>query len=140
MTGKGKSFHWDPDPRDRAYMRHAATGDLGWLVRRSGEDHVKYDRAGVDQTVRVTRDASGAPVNWLPVSAPAPLNTFQVAMLAYEVNRMLDRFLGNVNNRKAWIDIDEDKRRDWLEFGPNSPGIRDDMNRAIMKVGEKYTK
>lgn len=137
---RGKAYHYEPDPRDRQYMRHAQSGDLGWLVRRGGEDHVRYDRVGVDQTVKVTRDVRGVPNNWTPVAPPAPLNTFQVAMIAYEANRLLDRYLGNVNNKKAWIDIDEDKRRDWLEWGPNSPGIRDDLYKAILKVGEKYTK
>lgn len=139
MIEKGKSYHWDPVPGDRAYYRHRATGDLGWLVRRNGEDHVKYDRAGVDQTTRVKRDGAGEPVEWAPVAPPAPVNTFQMAALAYEVNRMLDRYLGQVSPKKAWIDISEEARRDWLERGPEMKGIRNDMYNAIMKVGEKYT-
>jgi hypothetical protein len=136
---RGKSYHFDPLPTDRRYMRHRATGDLGWLVRRQGEDHVKYDRGGVDQTVVAKRDAKGEFTEWSDVAAPAPVNTFQIAMVAYEVNRMLDRYLGNVSPKKPWIDLDEDKRHAWLNDGPQMPGIRNEMYEAIMAVGEKYT-
>lgn len=131
----------DPKPEERQYARHAQTGDLGWIVKRDGKDMMKYDRPGQDLVVPFMRNGDGEPIGWKLEGKPAPMTPFQVSMVAYAADRELDRFLGNVRRPKAWIDLHEDRRREWASDGPgDATGPRQELFEGIMKALEPYTR
>jgi hypothetical protein len=133
--------NWDPPKNQREFVRHRLTGDLGWLVRRDGREHVKYDRPDHDQTVPVRRDDKGNFLDWVREKEPAPLTSYQVAIVAYEADRALDRYLGNLRRPKAWIDMSEDDRRRWANDGPkDESGPRRKVFDAIAEALEPFTK
>ena len=131
---------WDPKESQREFYRHRLTGDLGWLVRRENREAIKYDRPDHDQWVPVRRDNLGAIIDWVAESPPAPLTLHQAAIIAYEADRALDRFLGNVRKSKAWIDMGEDFRRKWVTDGPpEKGGVRRLLFDAIVEALDPFT-
>jgi hypothetical protein len=134
------SENWDPPKAQREYVRHAMNGDLGWIVRRDNREHVRYDRGEHDQTVLLRRDAKGELIDWVREKEPAPLTGYQVAIVAYEANRALDRYLGAVNKPKVWIELSEEERRTWAAKGPRESGPRKKLYDAIMAALEPLTR
>lgn len=132
---------FDPEKRNRNYYRHEMTGDLGWVVRRDHREHMKYDRgADTDLTVAIRRDDKGAVVGWVPEKEPAPLTRFQAAVVAHAADRELFRFTGQPGKAKAWIDLSEEKRRDWIQSGPKEEGtMRQEVYDAVMEALDAYT-
>lgn len=134
------SDNWDPAKEKREYVRHNQTGDLGWLVRREGRDCIRYDRPEYDQTVPFRRNEKGEIVDWTHELEPALFTPYQSAIVAYAADREMDRFLGNVRRPKAWIDLSEEKRRDWAEKGPKDEGPRQKVFDAIQEALDPYTR
>lgn len=132
---------WDPDKDKREYYRHALTGDLAWLVKRGGREHMKMDRPDFDHTVAVYRDDAGNIKGWVPEKEPAPLLSQQAAIIAFEADRALGRYTGDRSKAKSWIDLREEDRRKWIEDGPTCPpGPRRDLYRAIVKALGPHTR
>lgn len=105
---------WDPKPTERAYYRHALTGDLGWLVRREGVEHIRLDRPMTDQVVKYQAE------EWKLDMAPVPLTLAQVAQVAFEAHKKLMYFTGNMDEaRWSWgKDLTEEERLTFMKEGP----------------------
>lgn len=119
--------HWDPEPGRRVYVRSMESGDLGWIVRRGGEDKVRLDRPNQE----IIREMNA---NWAFQHDHRPVSTAQIVqMIAYEADRGLLRLLGDHSkSRKNWGDLTDKQRVAWIEQGPSNPPIRRILYRTIM--------
>jgi len=123
-----KPDNWDPEISERSYFRDA-TGNLGWLVRRDGADHMKLDRAGVDQT-RPYR-----PAEWKEEFRPYPMTEAQIGMVCFAADKEMRRFLGLVNKHpNDWAALSESQRSDWIHTGPETPTHRAILWQAIQNA------
>ena len=106
----------DPLPSERVYYRHVTTGELGYLVRRQGQEVVRYDRPAVDMT-------DDRLSNWRRDEDHRPLNANQVAQIAHAADLKLCFFLG-IHGLKEWRDLSDQQRISFLHDGPkdSSPG------------------
>lgn len=121
----------DPSPDRRVYYTHAQTGDRGYLVKRYGSDHIKYDRVGPDQTIPFR------PQDWREDVARRPLQEHEMAQIAYEADRRLCRALGKVREaNRQWIDLPDAERIRFVQSGPAVPraDLRMWLYRAIITV------
>jgi hypothetical protein len=109
---------WDPPIADRMYYRDN-TGNLGWMVKRDGVDHIKLDREGVDQT-RPFRASE-----WKEEFRPYPITEAQIAMVRFQADKELRRFIGLANKYpNDWAGLTESQRSAWVHNGPTKPPIR----------------
>lgn len=108
----------DPKPHERMYYRHTSTGDRGWLVRREGRDMIRMDR-GAHEELREFK-----PTIWVRDNETRPLTVWSVAQVAFAADRQLCRAIGlHELAKKAWLDLSENKRREWMETGPKGPEL-----------------
>lgn len=121
--------NFDPLPKDRQWVRHAQTGDRGYLVLRGGEMVVRYDRGASEITVPYnTRD-------WDQEEAEPPVSELQVAMVCYEADIPLCRVLGLRGERpKSWLSMTDRERLVWKNEGPTNHPKRMQLWEAIRKV------
>jgi len=127
--------NYDPPPEQRELVRSARTGELGWLVRRSGSSMVKLDRPNQDIEIRYVAG------DWLPEVPQRPLARQQLARVAFEADRELCRSLGAyAHGMRTWQRMDEHQRKVWAEKGPDSPPARVTLYKAIMSGLEPYTR
>lgn len=134
--------NWDPLPAQREFYRHRLTGDLGWLVRREGREHIRYDRGpAFELTIAVRRDDKGAVIDWNQEKAPAPLNDYHLGMIAWQADCELQRHLGEIGRIKQWRDLRQEDRVKWIQEGPQdgSP-MRREVYQAIKSALEPFTK
>lgn len=122
-----KGSNWDPPAHERSYFRHSSSGDLGWMVRRDGEDHIKYDRPMQDLTKPYRQG------EWKPENRPYPLTVTQMAMVAFEADKRLCFFLGLQSKTKMdWQALTDRERDMWVNGGPEVPERRAILYNAIM--------
>jgi hypothetical protein len=118
---------WDPPAHERQYFRNASSGDLGWLVRRDGQDCIKRDIASNDTFVPYREG------QWRPEFRPYPLTTTQMAMVAFCADKELCRFLGLQSKSKMdWAALTDSERSQWINEGPNNPDRRAVLYQSIM--------
>lgn len=125
----------DPTPDRRIYYRHARTGDRGFLVRRQGTDHIRYDRGDQHQTVPFRPD------EWTEDVATRRLHDHEMAQIAYAADRRLCRALGLAREAgKEWIDLPEKERIRYVSEGPRAPkgSLRWRLFQTITEVLKRY--
>ena len=114
---------------EKVYYRSNVTGIRGWLVEGNDGPRIRLDQLD-PETVRFTNE-------WQPETIRPPLNRMQASRIAWAADRELARWLGEpVDNRKDWITIDDDKRIDFAERGPNAGAQRRRVWKAIMEALE----
>lgn len=117
---------WDPKPDERTYYRSGQDGQRAYLVKRGGKDMLRLDRP-MEELLR-SLDAS-----WQPDHRAYAFTEYQVAQVAHEAHRSLCRLLGKYQDaEKDWLSLKEQDRIKWMEVGPESGDIRDDLYDAIM--------
>jgi hypothetical protein len=126
---------FDPRPEQRELVRSASTGELGWLVRRSGESMVRLDRPNQEILKRYVAG------EWLPEVPQRPLARQQLARVAFEADRELCRSLGAYAHAlRTWSRMDDHQRKVWAEKGPDSPAARVTLYKSIMAGMDSYTR
>jgi hypothetical protein len=129
-----KEDHWDPAPHERSYYRHVTTGDLGWMVRREGKDHIKLDRPAQD-LVKLFR-----PEEWIVEQEYRTLTRQQFAQIAFEADKKLCHFLGEHDlARRQWLELHERVRIAWVNMGPGH-GLRAKLYAAIMATLQEHAR
>lgn len=119
--------HWDPSPEERAYYRHASTGDRGYLVRREGQDFIRYDLGPIRERVEPFN-----PSLWKSDHDRRPLTLFQAASVSWAADQMLSRFLGDYEARKDWQALSDRERAQWMGKAPEGR-IRAKLYQAVME-------
>lgn len=128
----------DPTPDQRRYVRHALTGDRGYLVWRDGELKVRLDRP---QEVVLARTSE-----WHDDDDVSMFTLHQVARIAYAADRQLLTSLGQHKDaRQEWLDMKEATRIAWVEKGPSSEKgvvhpLRPILWKAVMEVLRGFAK
>lgn len=108
MTGD-----WDPREHERKYVRHTTTGDLGYLVRRDGEDKVRLDR-GPNEVIIDFR-----PNDWKEETTHYPMSRAQLAQVAFEADKKLCLYLGfHRLAKRNWLNLSEEDRIEFVKNGP----------------------
>ena len=127
--------NWDPTPQERVWYRDATSGQLGWMVRRDGEDKIRLDRPLEEICLKYIPGA------WKAQTEHRPLNPAEVAQVAFAADCRLSRAIGIVeNSKKEWQSLDDDQRIAWMSTGPTKDPLRAELFRAITGALEKYTK
>lgn len=121
----------DPTPDRRTYYKNVATGDRGYMVRRHGADHIKYDRPGSDQTRLFNAD------EWTLEQQSRQIPAHEIAQVAFAADRRLCRLLGKLQeSRREWLDLDNEERVRWVKEGPRVPAdsMRSRVWRAVVNA------
>lgn len=117
----------DPTPDRRVYYRNVSTGDRGYMVKRHGADHIRFDRPGSDQTRLFKAD------EWTLEAQSRQLPAHEVAQVAFQADRQLCKVLGKLQeSRKGWIDLDNEERVRWVKEGPKVPA--DSMRARVWRA------
>lgn len=126
---------WNPPKGHEELVRNTRTGELGWLVRRSGQSMVRLDRPNQEILHRYVES------DWLPEVPRRPLARAHLARVALEADRELCRALGNHDGAlRTWQRMDEYARKKWVEKGPAGNSARMALYAAIMGALEPYTR
>lgn len=113
VTPKGNT---DPTPDRRSYYKNVATGDRGYLVKRHGADHMKYDQPGHDRTIPFKSD------DWTIEQQSRQLPAHEVAQVAYAADQRLCRTLGKQREAQVeWLTLQNEERLRWVKEGPKAP-------------------
>lgn len=121
---------WDPKPSERVYYRDARSGDLGWMVRRQGQDMILLDRPN-QELLRLYR-----PTDFVKDVSKRDLSALQMARVAFEADKWLRYFQGEPMALKDdWLDLREDDRIRFTNEGPVS-AKRAKLYRAVLKALE----
>lgn len=125
--------NFDPDPGRRIWVQSSVTGDVGWLVRRDGQERVRLDRPNQEIVV----DFNG---NWTQIVEHRRIAHSQLVRVAFEADRELMRLLGHHDKaRKEFRDLGEKQLAAWIEEGPKEPPIRALLYRSIMDTLTEHT-
>lgn len=127
--------NYDPPKGERKYYRSSVSGDLAYLVRRDGKDHIKLDRP-MEDICRPFR-----PDQWIEEKSHAPLARAHIVQVAFEADKRLCPFLGlHLEARKDWLSLRDEERIQWLSDGPKTKDpIRRGMWKHLMEALEPYT-
>lgn len=126
---------WDPKPAARKLVRNKQTGDLGYLVKRSGKIVVRLDRPNQE----ILRPYSVG--EWQDEDTQRPLATIHVARVAFEADRALLAVLGDHSRAsKTWTQLTDSERVRWLNGGPTDRTERSAVYRAILGALEPFTR
>lgn len=118
---------WDPRPSERVYFMHHLTGDRGYLVKRGGKEHIRFDRPG-DEIVRPFRKDE-----WVPDLRVRPKVPSQIARVAWDADQSLTRIDGGAARRVDWMDLTNEQRLKFLRDGPTTTDeLRQNLFRVIM--------
>lgn len=123
----GTPDHWDPKPDERIWYRDKQTGDRAYFVRRNGQDRVRLDRPG-QEIIRKLEDFDEE-------NEFRPYNLHQVAVLAFESDKLLAKMQGNHSeSKREWMSLREEERIRFMQHGPKEGGLRAELFAAIMGV------
>ncbi len=126
---------WDPPKATRTYLRHAQTGELGWLVRRGGVSVVKLDRPNQEITKRYVQS------DWVAEETQRPLAPIHAARIAFEADRELCRVIGlPLHAKRTWGELREGERQLFLKAGPKDPPARVQLFAAIQGAMAPYVR
>ena len=118
---------WTPAPSERTYYRSRQDGQRGYMVRREGKDMIRLDR----EMEEILHPMD--PNTWKVDQQVHPINAYQLAQVAFEADRMLCRVTGRtLEGKKEWLSLKEQERVAWLQNGPDTGDIRDDLHDAIV--------
>lgn len=107
---------WTPAPRERQYFRHVESGELGYLVRRQGQQKVKLHNEG-QESLR-----AWVPGNWTAEVVRRELSKFAIARVAFEADKVLCRELGlHGIARRIWDKLTDAQRQAFAKDGPTGP-------------------
>jgi hypothetical protein len=117
----------DPKPSDRVYYRSTEDGQRAYLVNRLGKDMMKLDRPMEE----ILRPFDGG---WVPDAQQHPLTKHAVGKVAFDADVALRKAMGKhmKPQETEWLSMKEQDRIKWMESGPASGDIRDDLYDAIM--------
>ncbi len=122
---------WDPDPHEKEWYREVVSGQRGWKVIRNGEPRIRLD---YKEDIHKKLSAE-----WTPDNEKRDMTPAQVAQVCFEADKKLCFFIGlPENSRKLWIDLHEEKRRQWIEAGPTAHPLRRAVNQAIREAIMKH--
>jgi hypothetical protein len=126
---------WDPDKKARVYLRHAQSGELGWLVRRAGKSVVRLDRPNQEVTRRYVQS------EWLAEETQRPLAPIHAARIAFEADRALCREVGlPLHAKREWGSLRDGERQLFIKAGPKDPPARAQLYAAIMGAMAPYVR
>lgn len=141
MKTKKPDSDWDPKPDERVYYRSSADGQRAYLVRRNGKDMLRLDRPMEEILHPVSKvdGAVGGP--WTPDVQIHPLTAHAVAKIAFVADRALCAAMGQpvLAKHADWLSQKEQVRIDFMENGPDTGDVRDDLYDAIMGTLKKLT-
>lgn len=113
MTTEGQPEDWEPAPKERQFVRHVDTGELGYLVRRQGQQKVRLHNEGQE----ILR--AWVPGNWTPEVVRRELSKFAIARVAFEADKALCKELGlHGVARRIWDKLTEAQRMAFVKDGP----------------------
>lgn len=126
---------YDPKPSQRKLVRDKQSGDLGYLVKRSGKLMVRLDRPAQE----ILRPYSEH--GWQDEEQLLPLSQLAVARVAFEADRALCASLSmHEHAKKSWQRLTDSERHRWLDKGPVAPLERSTLYRAITSALKEYTR
>lgn len=115
----------DPKPLERRYVRHAQTGELGYLVVRDGVQVVRLDNDRQEITRRYV------PGDWVGEEIRRHLTPMAIGRIAFEADKALCRELGMHRlAARTWEKLPDGQRQDFAVRGPGGQR-RDALWRAI---------
>lgn len=114
---------------ERKWLRHAQTGDRGFLVQRDGKTMVMYDRPAAEILVPYN------PSLWKEEVEPEAMGRMQAAEIAFLADRRYLYFTGEFAKAKRdWTALRDEERQAWAKAGPGGEGTRATLFRAIVGV------
>ena len=126
---------YDPLPGSRKLVRHTLTGQLGYLVKRSGKLMVREDRPQQE----ILRKYS--PEEWVDEEQVLPLAKIHAARVAFEADKALCSALSmHQHARKEWMKLSEQERHRWMATGPVEPLSRSALYRSVMAALAPYVR
>jgi hypothetical protein len=126
---------YDPLPSARKLVRHRQSGDLGYLVKRSGKLMVRLDRPAQEILRKYGTD------EWADEEQVLPLAKIHAARVAFEADKALCGALSmHQHSRKEWMKLSEQERHRWMATGPVEPLSRTALYRAVMDVLKPYVR
>lgn len=120
-----KETYWDPLPSERQYYRSPVDNQRAYLVRRNGKDMLRLDRP-MEEILHPLTDS------WKPDRQAYPINSQQIAYVAYVADQALCKALGKSPGKGEWLSLREKERIEWMDDGPADGSVRDDLYDAIM--------
>lgn len=122
-----KESDWDPSPDEKTFYRSTQDGQRGYLVRRGGKDVIRLDRPMQE----IIHPMNGT---WVADVQIHPLTAHAVAAVAFAADRALCKAMGTVLPQKdgEWLSQKEKDRIKWMEKGPQTDDVREDLYDAIM--------
>ena len=124
----------DPTPDQRVYYRSAQDGQRAYVVQRNGKDVLKLDRPMEE----IIRKMDGS---WVPDIQMHPLTAHAVAAVAFAADRALCKAQGvHLKPQETeWLSMKEQDRIKWMETGPVTGDVRQDLYDAIMGTLQSLT-
>lgn len=97
------------------------------MVRREGKDMIRLDREMEEILHPMDMGI------WKADQQVHPINQHQLAQIAFMADRELCRVTGRtIEAKKDWLSLREQERVAWLQHGPDTGDIRDDLYDAII--------
>ncbi|MDX2253275.1 MAG: hypothetical protein NW202_13400 [Nitrospira sp.] len=117
----------DPPEHLRVWFRSTKDGQLGYMVKRDGRDHIRLDRPGEEIVKPFKADL------WQPEHQVRKMAHAQTVQIAFEADRQLCKALGDFQRAsKEWQSLKDEERIAWMRHGPKGPRVRVELYRAII--------
>jgi hypothetical protein len=124
---------WEPKPSERTYYRSRLDGQRAYLVKREGKECLRLDRPSEAIYHAINGD-------WVQDAQQHVANAHQVAKVAFIADRALCPIVGaHTEAKDEWINLKEQDRIKFMQDGPDTGDIRDDLFRAITKTLKELT-
>ena len=124
---------WEPKPSERVYYRSRLDGQRAYIVHHEGEECLRLDRPAEHVYRKLNAD-------WAPDVQTYGASPHQVAKVAFIADRALCAITGDhVESKEEWINLPEKERIRFMEEGPDSGGIRDELFKAITRTLKEMT-
>ncbi len=122
-------LNWDPAPDQKTFYRSNQDGQRGYLVKRAGKDMIRLDRPMEE----ILHPVDG---RWVADVQVHPLTAHAVAKVAFVADRALCEAMGTRLPAKDgdWLSQKEQARIKWMEEGPGTDDVREDLYDAIMST------